>query len=179
MRQLRARPFLLLASFAIVWALAVAGLQAQAPARPPMAEEVFRNVQILKGIPVDQFMGTMGFLSASLGLNCTDCHSGKQAKAKLDLAGSRSLEQLRTQSHLWFHLLERVEAGTMPPKDSEPLKPAEKQALPSALHRADAALLSGQAHCPRCRDRNLEPPGAREGTPCHLSTTVRTKRAPS
>jgi hypothetical protein len=40
-----------------------------------MAEEVFTNVQILKGIPVDQFMGTMGFLSASLGLNCTDCHS--------------------------------------------------------------------------------------------------------
>lgn len=42
--------------------------------RPPMAEEVFKNVQILKGIPVDQFMGTMGFFSASLGLNCTDCH---------------------------------------------------------------------------------------------------------
>ena len=39
-----------------------------------MAEEVFKNVQILKGIPVDEFMGTMGFFSASLGLNCTDCH---------------------------------------------------------------------------------------------------------
>ena len=42
-----------------------------------MAEEVFKNVQILKGIPVDQFMGTMGFFSASLGLNCTDCHTDK------------------------------------------------------------------------------------------------------
>ena len=42
--------------------------------RPPMAEDVFKNVQILKGIPVDEFMGTMGFFSASLGLNCTDCH---------------------------------------------------------------------------------------------------------
>ena len=39
-----------------------------------MAENVFKNVQVLKGIPVDQFMGTMGFFSASLGLNCTDCH---------------------------------------------------------------------------------------------------------
>ncbi|HEY3160816.1 MAG TPA: photosynthetic reaction center cytochrome c subunit family protein, partial [Vicinamibacterales bacterium] len=48
----------------------------QAPAdRPPMAEEVFKNIQVLKGIPVDQFMGTMGFFSSSLGLNCTDCHS--------------------------------------------------------------------------------------------------------
>jgi photosynthetic reaction center cytochrome c subunit len=42
--------------------------------KPPMAEDVFKNVQVLKGIPVDEFMGTMGFFSASLGMNCTDCH---------------------------------------------------------------------------------------------------------
>jgi hypothetical protein len=40
-----------------------------------MAEEVFKNVQVLKGIPVDQFMATMGFFSASLGMSCEDCHS--------------------------------------------------------------------------------------------------------
>src|SRR4026207_2308080 len=40
-----------------------------------MAEEVFNNVQVLKGIPVDEFMETMGFFSASLGLNCVDCHT--------------------------------------------------------------------------------------------------------
>ena len=39
-----------------------------------MAEEVFKNIQVLKGIPVDQFMGTMGFFAAATGLNCTDCH---------------------------------------------------------------------------------------------------------
>ena len=39
-----------------------------------MAEEVFKNIQVLKGMPVDQFMGTMGFFSAALGMNCTDCH---------------------------------------------------------------------------------------------------------
>lgn len=44
------------------------------PGRLQMAEDVFKDVQILKGMPVDQFMGTMGFFSASLGLNCTDCH---------------------------------------------------------------------------------------------------------
>jgi outer membrane lipoprotein-sorting protein len=42
--------------------------------KPQMAEEVFKNVQVLKGIPVDEFMGTMGFFSAALGMNCTDCH---------------------------------------------------------------------------------------------------------
>lgn len=39
-----------------------------------MAEQVFTNVQVLKGIPVSEFMGTMGFFAASLGLNCVFCH---------------------------------------------------------------------------------------------------------
>src|SRR5678810_964022 len=60
------------------WMLSVAvvgGQAAQAPAdRAPNSEDVFKNIQVLKGIPVDQFMGTMGFFSSSLGLNCTDCH---------------------------------------------------------------------------------------------------------
>jgi photosynthetic reaction center cytochrome c subunit len=67
-----------LGTTAVAWmmSLAVVGGQAAPPAdRPPMAEEVFKNIQVLKGIPVDQFMGTMGFFSSSLGLNCTDCHS--------------------------------------------------------------------------------------------------------
>jgi photosynthetic reaction center cytochrome c subunit len=42
--------------------------------RPQMAEDVFKNVQVLKGIPVNQFMDTMGFFAAALGLNCTGCH---------------------------------------------------------------------------------------------------------
>src|SRR5262245_53399092 len=46
-------------------------------ARPPMAEEVFTNVQILKGIPVNQFMETMGFFSASVGGDCGYCHTAE------------------------------------------------------------------------------------------------------
>ncbi len=65
-----------------IWATAASlAAQGTAPARAnaaggaaPRAGDVFTNVQILKDIPVDQFMGTMGFFSASLGLNCTDCH---------------------------------------------------------------------------------------------------------
>ena len=60
----------------MLWFLLAAILLGQGASdqRPSMAENVFKNVQVLKGIPVDQFMGTMGFFSASLGLNCTDCH---------------------------------------------------------------------------------------------------------
>jgi photosynthetic reaction center cytochrome c subunit len=52
--------------------------QTAAPAGQPqkqvMAEDFFKNVQVLKGIPVDQFMGTMGIIAASLSVNCTECH---------------------------------------------------------------------------------------------------------
>jgi photosynthetic reaction center cytochrome c subunit len=40
-----------------------------------MAQDVFKNIQVLGGIPVDEFMETMGFFSSSLGLNCADCHT--------------------------------------------------------------------------------------------------------
>jgi photosynthetic reaction center cytochrome c subunit len=48
--------------------------QAGQTPRPQMSEEVFKNVQVLKGIPVDEFMDTMGMFSAALSLNCIDCH---------------------------------------------------------------------------------------------------------
>jgi photosynthetic reaction center cytochrome c subunit len=43
--------------------------------KPQMAEEVFKNIQVLKGIPVNEFMGTMGIFSAALGFSCEDCHA--------------------------------------------------------------------------------------------------------
>lgn len=39
-----------------------------------LAEQVFKNVKVLKGIPVGEFMDTMGFFAASVGLNCVFCH---------------------------------------------------------------------------------------------------------
>ena len=48
--------------------------QAAPQQKPQMAEDVFKNVQVLRGISVDEFMGTMGFIAASLSMNCVDCH---------------------------------------------------------------------------------------------------------
>jgi photosynthetic reaction center cytochrome c subunit len=47
--------------------------------KPPLAEQSFKNIQLLKGIPVDEFMQTMGFFSASTGMNCTECHTADSA----------------------------------------------------------------------------------------------------
>jgi hypothetical protein len=55
------------------------GGQATAGAKQPLAGDFFKNVQVLRNIPVDEFMGTMGFISASLSLNCLDCHVNESA----------------------------------------------------------------------------------------------------
>jgi outer membrane lipoprotein-sorting protein len=51
------------------------GAKPAAEEKPLMAEDVFKNIQVLKGIPVKEFMNTMGFFSAATNLNCIDCHS--------------------------------------------------------------------------------------------------------
>jgi len=57
-----------------VLAAARTGGQAESAQKPLMAEEYFKNVQVLRGISVKEFMDTMGFFAASLGENCTFCH---------------------------------------------------------------------------------------------------------
>jgi hypothetical protein len=58
-----------------VWVLNVASAAGQtAPAKQLMSEQAFKNVTVLRGIPVDEFMDTMGFIAASTNYNCTDCH---------------------------------------------------------------------------------------------------------
>jgi hypothetical protein len=61
----------------IVWRLGAVWTSGQVGPKPVvaprglMAEDVFKNVQVLKGIPVDQLMGTLSFLSVAR--LCTDC----------------------------------------------------------------------------------------------------------
>jgi photosynthetic reaction center cytochrome c subunit len=52
-----------------------AGAQAASPQPGKMSEEAFKNVQLLKGIPVDEFMGAMGLFSAALSMCCLECHA--------------------------------------------------------------------------------------------------------
>jgi hypothetical protein len=61
-----------------VWLLgsALAAQQASSQATRGTSDQVFKNVQVMKGIPVDDFMGTMGIMCAALGLDCSDCHTG-------------------------------------------------------------------------------------------------------
>lgn len=41
---------------------------------PKTAEQVYKNIQVLKGTPADQLTTTMTFITASLGVECEFCH---------------------------------------------------------------------------------------------------------
>ena len=69
-----------------VYVMSAAAVQGQvAPIQnPPVAEAVFKDVQVLKGIPVDEFMDTMGMFAAATAKDCTGCHAPEVLTASRD-----------------------------------------------------------------------------------------------
>jgi photosynthetic reaction center cytochrome c subunit len=63
-------------ALAIVWLFGSALAAPQAPAAQKTSEQVFKNIQVMKGVPVDDFLGSMGIMCAALGFDCSDCHTG-------------------------------------------------------------------------------------------------------
>ncbi len=56
------------------WAQSGAQKAPAAPAGPKLAEEEYKNIQALKGIPAEQVIPSMQFIAASLGVECEYCH---------------------------------------------------------------------------------------------------------
>ena len=56
------------------WAQSSAPKTPAAPPGPKLAEEEFKNIQALKGIPAEQVIPSMQFIAASLGVECEYCH---------------------------------------------------------------------------------------------------------
>jgi hypothetical protein len=52
--------------------------QRQQPSPDVPAEQAFKNIQVLKGMPSDQLGETMQFMSTSLGVRCDFCHVPQQ-----------------------------------------------------------------------------------------------------
>ena len=84
-------------TFAIAIALATASLisvsaaqtasQGAAP-KVPLAGDVFKNVMLFRGIPVDTFFETMGMFANSMGNDCTFCHASEAVFDKSKFAQS-------------------------------------------------------------------------------------------
>jgi photosynthetic reaction center cytochrome c subunit len=76
--KLSTRLILTIAVPVAAWLASVPMASPQAGAAPKaqMSDQVFKNIQVLKGIPVDDFLGTMGIMSAAVGYDCSECHNG-------------------------------------------------------------------------------------------------------
>ena len=42
------------------------------------AEQVYKNIQVFKGLPSSQLLGAMNFMAGSLGVACNHCHVPNQ-----------------------------------------------------------------------------------------------------
>src|SRR4029079_4881063 len=63
-----------------LWVVATGVVLAQGPPAPgQLAEDRFKNVQLLKGLSVQEFMETMGFFSAATNMTCTVCHGDESS----------------------------------------------------------------------------------------------------
>lgn len=53
---------------------ALAQTAARAPQQTPTAEQVYKNIQLFKGMPASELEPTMAFISGSLSVKCNHCH---------------------------------------------------------------------------------------------------------
>jgi len=80
-------------------------LTAQQPLAPT-SDKVFKNVQVLKGIPVDDFMGTMGIMCAALGFDCSDCHANA-GTVKVDWSADTPKKQMARRMVVMMQAINR------------------------------------------------------------------------
>jgi photosynthetic reaction center cytochrome c subunit len=109
------RGWRVLAGLLTMCLLGTAVVRGQAGAVPPRAqapilsEQAFKNVQVLRGIPVKEFMETMGFFSAALALNCSDCHGETTTWASY--ADDTPLKQTSRRMVLMVNAINRANFG--------------------------------------------------------------------
>lgn len=104
------RKFLPVVSVSLL-GIATAAAQTGSQEKPQLAEDVFKNIQVLKGTSVSEFMGTMGFFSASLGLNCTDCHVSESSGDWGKYADDTGLKRTTRRMVLLVNALNRNSFG--------------------------------------------------------------------
>jgi photosynthetic reaction center cytochrome c subunit len=69
--------------------------QSSAPGSVKLAEEQFKNIKVLKGIPADQVIPAMEFITASLGVECEFCHVRQERGMAFDKDDKKPKEVAR------------------------------------------------------------------------------------
>ncbi|MGA9980753.1 MAG: c-type cytochrome [Candidatus Sulfotelmatobacter sp.] len=77
--------------------------QATSPAGPKMAEEQFKNIKVLKGVPADQVFPAMQFITVSLGVECEFCHvQGANGRLEFDKDDKKNKQTARKMMEMMF-----------------------------------------------------------------------------
>jgi len=68
------------------------------PEPPKPAEQVYKNIQVMKGVPSPAVMGAMQFFSRSLGVKCDHCHVANEFE-KDDKPAKNTARKMLTMVH--------------------------------------------------------------------------------
>ena len=88
--------------------------QAGAESVPLVTENVFSNIQVLKGMPIDTFFDAMGMFAASMGDDCTFCHSKEAVFRHAAFADSTPMIQRARQMIVMMQTLNKTYFGGAP-----------------------------------------------------------------
>jgi photosynthetic reaction center cytochrome c subunit len=94
-------------ALALSTGLAIAGAWAQSsppqsPAAPKLAEDQFKNIKVLKGVPADQIFPSMQFITASLGVECEYCHVREGQKLVFEKDDKKTKVTARKMMEMMF-----------------------------------------------------------------------------
>ena len=152
---------------------AAAAQNAQPEQNRQMAEDVLRDVQVLRGIPLDEFMDTMGMFTSALGYDCSDCHgpgivAGFEAFAEPTPAIQTARRMIRMMNAInagYFGGAERVTCftchnGDFSPKDAPIL--SLQYGVPRTYPNAMEIFLTPAASADQVFDNYMQALGGRE-----------------
>jgi len=118
--------------------------------QPKTAEQQFKNVQVLKGIPADQLIPSMQFITVSLGVECDFCHvehAMDKDDKKTKLAARKMITMVLALNQAHFNGELEVTCYTChrgaPHPVGTPLLSAEPVARPEHVHDDEDESHSG------------------------------------
>ena len=123
--------------------------------KPLMAEQAFKNVQVLRGIPVKEFMETMGFFAASLALTCTDCHGEESASDWLQYGTEPPLKQTARRDLTGLFVPADVRENSRGGRLDMPNKRYKAEQIVTLLRQIEVGIANGKTTPQVCKEAEI------------------------